>query len=596
MTRDGRFVRMAPVVALLVGSLLVLLVGALLGVLGLVTTAALAGHLLELWLDRLTGRTVPRQRVLLDGEAGVRILLAQLLVVVFVLRTGELSAGAEGVVVVAVVVHQCLVTAQRALVHAESRLRARRVELRGLPWAGGALPRPARGLRRPAVLLVRHAPVLLPVALLGAVGVGSYGLVAPAALAMVLVALGVTASTGPALLGVARLPRGERLLRLANEAVARHQPSVALYSTGGPQDAHWVRSWLETLEHLQAGGRPTLVLLRERSSFAALGPARVPVLCLPEPHDVPPFRLPTLRVALFAANGPENIRLLRRRSVRSAYIAHGDSDKAASANPFVRVYDEVWVAGAAGPDRYVAAGVAVRPEAFRTVGRPQVARIEAARSRRPGTPYTVLYAPTWQGLAGDPFESSLSQAGPRLVRALLALPDVHVVYRPHPKTDLARPLPAAAHATIVGMLEAAGSPHRASLPGPGTRRDVVADLNEADALLADVSALLSDFIASGKPYLVVNGAGLPDEQFRCRYPSAGGAYLVDRDGTGLERGLADARGPDSMRDRRAQVRSYLIGPPTEDPFALFTAAVDALAARAGPPGAAPAATAAPAAP
>jgi hypothetical protein len=33
--------------------------------------------------------------------------------------------------------------------------------------------------------------------------------------------------------------------------------------------------------------------------------------------------------------------------MKHVFIGHGDSDKQASFNPFSRVYDEVWVAGAA---------------------------------------------------------------------------------------------------------------------------------------------------------------------------------------------------------------------------------------------------------
>ena len=46
---------------------------------------------------------------------------------------------------------------------------------------------------------------------------------------------------------------------------------------------------------------------------------------------------------------------------------------------------------------------------------------------------TVLYAPTWEGDADYNDYSSVDLYGPDIVRSILALPDVRLVYKPHPK-------------------------------------------------------------------------------------------------------------------------------------------------------------------
>ena len=85
--------------------------------------------------------------------------------------------------------------------------------------------------------------------------------------------------------------------------------------------------------------------------------------------------LSMVRVALYAANVGKNIHLLRVPTMKHVFIGHGDSDKAASVNPFSKAYDEVWVAGRAGRDRYAIADVGVRDEDIVEVGRPQLAPI-----------------------------------------------------------------------------------------------------------------------------------------------------------------------------------------------------------------------------
>ena len=92
------------------------------------------------------------------------------------------------------------------------------------------------------------------------------------------------------------------------------------------------------------------------------------------------------RVALYPANTIKNMHLLREPGIKHVFIGHGDSDKVSSINPFTRVYDEVWVAGRAGRDRWARARVGVRDDAIVEVGRPQLDAVHLVGSApRPGT-------------------------------------------------------------------------------------------------------------------------------------------------------------------------------------------------------------------
>ncbi len=572
MSGGSRAGRLAGLAGLVGGLYLLLTAGALADALALVAVASLALHGAERALRRSLLQVVPRRLGVVPAEVHSRLLLQQALVLVYLLRSGDLTGAAEVTVVVAVVLHTGLRAVFAAGQVLDDETRRGNAQVRGLDVEGGPVPpRPAL-LREAGHDLVVHAAALPALALLWALVTGSHALVAPAAVLMVAVALGVLLAVTPHLVAVARLPRGTRRWRLVNAAVQRHAPLVVLYSSGGVNSVHQIVMWLDTLDEMR---RPGLVMLRDPDVFAGMRPTTTPVVLLPHPHQVTAFEMPSARVALYVANGAENLRLLRNTALRSAFIGHGDSDKASSANPFTRVHDEVWVAGEAGRQRYLDADVGVRPEAIRIVGRPQTSRIRRAAPRPPGEPWTVVYAPTWEGLYGDPYESSLAHSGREIVRTLLAMDGVRLVYRPHPGTGRNDPGVARLSEELARTVRDAGPEHRVLV---GTGVDLAALFNEADALVADVSGVVSDFIASGKPYFVVNGRGVPDEEFRARVSAARGAYLVGPGGAGLAEALADARSVDSMRGRREATRVHLLGPPTDDPVETFAQAVDALAA------------------
>ena len=50
----------------------------------------------------------------------------------------------------------------------------------------------------------------------------------------------------------------------------------------------------------------------------------------------------------------------------------------------------------------------------------------------------MLYAPTWEGDADYNDYTSVDTIGREIVRAILAVPDVRIVYKPHPKVVTSR--------------------------------------------------------------------------------------------------------------------------------------------------------------
>lgn len=394
-----------------------------------------------------------------------------------------------------------------------------------------------------------------------------------------------------------------RVFGIVNARLGQTRPEVALYFSGSPESAYQVNMWLSTLDDLD---RPALIILRERAMVPLLGRTRTPVLCVPKALDMVRVDLSGIRTALYPANVGKNLHMLRMSGVRSAFINHGDSDKPASFNPFARAYDEVWVAGPAGRDRYLSMGTGVRDEDIVEVGRPQLAPIDAT-GLTPDPMFTVLYAPTWEGWSDDLAHSSVATMGPAIVGALLDhSPRIRVLYKPHPLTGTRDARATETHHEIVSTIdranatrEAGGAEHadrlktltrrlealagdegagdeaqisrdsgRATTPdawkeaenawneaywragGPsrhrvitGPRPHVYDCFNHADLLITDISSVAADFIVSGKPYAVTNVKGRSGAEFRHLFPTAAlGAYLIGPDCAELPAILAEARG------------------------------------------------------
>ncbi|MYS49239.1 hypothetical protein GTW46_04020, partial [Streptomyces sp. SID6013] len=68
--------------------------------------------------------------------------------------------------------------------------------------------------------------------------------------------------------------------------------------------------------------------------------------------------------------------------------------------------------------------------------------------------------------------------------------------------------------------------------------------NRADLLISDVSSVISDFLASGKPYAVANTSGLAEDVFRKSYPTVAAATVLAPDASGVPALLASVRHPE----------------------------------------------------
>ncbi|NEC79553.1 hypothetical protein G3I38_09875, partial [Streptomyces sp. SID7958] len=104
----------------------------------------------------------------------------------------------------------------------------------------------------------------------------------------------------------------------------------------------------------------------------------------------------------------------------------------------------------------------------------------------------------------------------------------------------------------------------------------------ADLLISDVSSVISDFLASEKPYAVANTSGLPEEAFRQAFPTVEAATVLAPDACGVADLLQSVRDPqlDKLAAARAELKQRLLGPAEPTSQERFDAAVRSLCAAA----------------
>ncbi|MFF9029585.1 hypothetical protein [Streptomyces iakyrus] len=405
---------------------------------------------------------------------------------VMLLALADRMGAPDAVLVAALAVfsaHFGLVILYTAVHHAIRRRRVLPVVVRNLDMSGAGIPQsPPALLYRRFLRKLLHLDLPAHAGLLAALAAGAWQ---PAGIGFVLTA-GLAVAAVAALLGqlrrARRTPPDDEVIAELNRQLAGYRPEVALYfsfASVSRDFMYQVNMWIETLERLD---RRPLIILRERASFRYLGRTSIPVVCVPKADDVAQLELPELRVVLYPGNAGKNVHMLRVAEAKHVFIGHGDSDKLASSNRVSKVYDEIWVAGRAGRDRYQRVRHAISDSAIVEVGRPQLSSIRLHADHVPGPVPTVLYAPTWEGWSDDDCHTSLIPMGVALVEKLLA-ENVRVIYKPHPLTGKRSRVAAEADRAVRELLRA-----------DNERRDS-RDAQEAEAAIAAARPRLAEIQA-----------------------------------------------------------------------------------------------------
>ncbi|KRE43738.1 CDP-glycerol glycerophosphotransferase family protein [Knoellia sp. Soil729] len=360
----------------------------------------------------------------------------------------------------------------------------------------------------------------------------------------------------------------ESVERLA-DALAAYSPDAIFYYSRPEAIGYIANVWMPVLDQLE---RRIIVLCREQYNADLVATSRLPVVLVRRANDLEKVVPSSARLAMYPSNVAKNNHLIRVPGLVDVFIGHGDSDKGGSATTLSRIYDEVWVSGPAARDRYRTAHAGVRDDQIREIGRPQLAEVVHASPEDDlsGDRVSVLYAPTREGFFSAWQYSSILTQGHGILSTLLADPGVQVLFKPHPGTGTDDPAFGEEVQRLVALVEGAGAPHEVVSGTEGLYQA----FNRADVLVSDISSVITDFLASEKPYVVTDPSGISEEDFRREFPSAAGAWILTGDGTGVAEAVRDAVGEDRHADRRRRTAGYLLGSAEGDPLARFDAAFD----------------------
>jgi len=302
-----------------------------------------------------------------------------------------------------------------------------------------------------------------------------------------------------------RRARNELASRLALLPPLEHgRYKIAVYFADGEVNMYQIRQWYKPLEVL-ARTWPVVVLSRGATAAVKLfEEAPLPVAyvrtvaALEQTLDEQ-----DIRIVLYVNQNTRNFQMFRYGQRWHVFINHGESDKMYMTTNQFKAYDYSLVAGDAALARLrkVLWDYDFDKRAIK-IGRPQADHYSGELPYTPDDRTVVLYAPTWEGDREAAAYGSIASHGVALVRALLATGRHRVIYRPHPRSGVVDHGYGAANREIVSMLAAAN----AADPGAAHVHDTGADLGwqlvAADVAIVDISAMVYDRLASGKPLLI----------------------------------------------------------------------------------------------
>ena len=306
---------------------------------------------------------------------------------------------------------------------------------------------------------------------------------------------------------------------------------VTAYFAGDPSRTYQLIQWLEVLDVLN-DVHPVCIVLRDPASASVIqARTDLPVFTaatLPELTEL--YAALDAKVVLYCNNSAQNFESLLDGRRLHVHINHGESDKQSMASNNAKAYDRVFVAGEAAVQRYVTGLLEFDASRLVRVGRPQLdlrrTPLVAPSSRR-----TVLYAPTWEGDADYNDYTSVDLMGESIVRAILAVPDVRLVYKPHPKITTSRtPAVSEAHLGILRTMADATQRDPAAGHVPVLGGDILAVMPACDAMVTDVSSVGLDwlYLHTEKPIFLTDRHGDVD-QLQQQIPISRCADVVHRD-------------------------------------------------------------------
>lgn len=279
---------------------------------------------------------------------------------------------------------------------------------------------------------------------------------------------------------------------------------IGVYFADGDVNLYQVRQWYKPLEEL-SGTWPVVFLTRNATSaLAMLEESPVPVAYVRTVVDLEQFIAEQdLRVILYVNQNARNFQMMRYGQRWHVFINHGESDKMYMTTNQFKAYDFSLIAGNAARERL---GKVLWDYDFDKraipIGRPQADYYTGTVPFADDEREVVLYAPTWEGDRPGAAYGSIATHGVALIEALIATGRHRVIYRPHPRSGVVNFEYAEANNQIKSLLRRANAHDRSAQHVIDEGAELGWQLSVADMAIVDISAMVYDRLASGKPLMI----------------------------------------------------------------------------------------------
>jgi hypothetical protein len=302
--------------------------------------------------------------------------------------------------------------------------------------------------------------------------------------------------------------------RSATDAQPAHGTiQIAVYFADTRVNLYQIRQWYAPLAEL-AERHPVAIITRSPgASLTLMDESPVPVVYRRRITDLEQFvEEQDLRIVFYVNQNQKNFQMFRYGRMWHVFINHGESDKMYMTTNQFKAYDYAFVAGDAALDRLSRKlwDFDLSKKAI-PIGRPQADHFTGELPYTPDDRIVVLYAPTWEGDRPAAAYGSIASHGVALAEAILASPRHRLVYRPHPRSGVIDKEYGAANARIIAAIAAANERDPSAQHVYDDKPGMGWQLSAPDVAITDISAMIYDRLATGKPIIVARPAS-PDAE------------------------------------------------------------------------------------
>lgn len=319
-----------------------------------------------------------------------------------------------------------------------------------------------------------------------------------------------------------------------------------------------IRQWYGPLEHLAKTHSVAILCYQPATAECVSQETDLKVILTPSYTDLREVEDELKpKVILYPNQNYANYRILGLTDPEHVFISHGESDKIYMASNWVKVFNYFFVAGEASRDRLRKHVLNYDVDA-RTIaiGRPQLDIQHDSPLEKLYGKITVLYSPTWEGGRRTMRYGSVVSHGVNIVSSLLADDRFRVIYRPHPRTGVHEAEFEAADRRIRSLIaqenERANQLHYVDDTPFGWQ------LENADVMITDVSAVAYDWLMTAKPLVITRpsepDAVMPDEGFIPEMP-----LLASHDAANTPDILSDLLSDEYQKKRLSSWADYYYG-------------------------------------